>query len=235
MFLSIVIPAYNEEKRVGTTLEAYSKFFRNKFKKLEILVVVDGTDDTDKIVRNMSKKYRFIKLIKYDHRLGKGGGVYEGFKAAKGEIIGFTDADNSVNAPFFEKVLEGLKKSDCSIGSRRMKGSAMILPQSTTWIVSMRIVSRIYNSLVKLILFMNIQDTQCGAKVMKRKVYEAIKNDLNVTGFEFDVELLWRIKKNGFKIIEVPVIWKHNLESKSSIKNSVKFFVLLFKLRFGIN
>lgn len=232
--VSIVIPAYNEEKRIGRTLGEYADFFGKKYRKLEIIVVFDGTDGTDKVVRRYSRKYRFIKLLQFPKRLGKGGGVYAGLAAATGDVIGFVDADNSIETKYFARVLEGLGDADCSIGSRRVKGSAMILPQSTTWIVSMRIVSRIYNKLVKLILWMNIQDTQCGAKAMKRKVYDAIKDDLKVMGFEFDVELLWRIKKKGFKILEVPVVWEHNLESKSSIKNSYKFFLLLLKLRLGM-
>jgi glycosyltransferase involved in cell wall biosynthesis len=232
--LSIIIPAYNEECRIGATLLAYAKFFKKKIKNLEIIVVCDGTDNTDIVVRKIAIKYKFIKLLKFPHRLGKGGGVYEGFKAAKGDIIGFADADNSIEPIFFDRLIQNLKFCDCAIGSRRGKGAKMILPQGTLWIISMRIVSRIFNTFANLILWLGVKDTQCGAKIMKRSVYRAIKNDLKATGFEFDVELLWYIKKYGYRIYEVPVVWKHNLESKSSIKNSYKFLILVLKLRLGI-
>ncbi len=234
MDLSIVIPAYNEERRVSKTINAYVKFFKNKMKDFEIIVVCDGNDRTDKVVRQLAKKHKCIRLLVFKNRLGKGGGVYAGFRASRGDIIGFTDADNSVEPRYFYSLIKSLRHYDCSIASRKIEGSKMIIPQSTLWVISMRIVSRVYSKLVNLILGLGIQDTQCGAKVLKKDVYTAIKHNLKVKGFEFDVELLWRIKRSGYTIHEIPVVWKHNLESKSSLKNIHKFFFLVLRLRAGL-
>ena len=229
---SIVIPAYNEERRIGKTLDSYTNFLDKKI-NYEIIVICDGcTDKTVDVVKKFQQENKKIKLFVLPKRMGKGGGVYYGFSKSMGDNIGFVDADNAVTPEEFMKLIKDIKKNDCVIASRRVKGSEMIIPpQSRLWNFTMRLLSMIFNKIVNFVFKLNIKDTQCGAKLMKRYVYEKIKNELRITGFEFDVELLWRIKKNGFNIKEVGVIWRHDLESKSSIFNSLNMLISLLKRR----
>ncbi len=227
---SIVVPAYNEEKRILKTLQAYTNHFKKR--KHELVVVCDGcTDRTVDIVKDFSRRNRNVRLLEKPNRLGKGGGVYFGFSKCNGETIGFTDADNAIGPKEYEKLLEELKTTDSVIASRRRKGSVTIVPQTKAWVLAMRFSSRVYNVLVNLMFGINVRDTQCGAKIMKRKVYNDIKKELRLTGFEFDVELIWRIKKHGYAVREVGIKWVHNLDSKSSLKNSYRMFRSLLKRR----
>jgi len=232
---SIVIPAYNEEKRVGKTLECYTNFLAKRKLKYEMIVVCDGcTDRTVDVVKKFQKHNKKIKLFVLPQRLGKGGGVYYGFSKCSGNFMGFVDADNAVRPEEFMKLLDNMKSADCVIASRRVKNSLMIIPpKSRLWNFTMRLLSRIFNKFVVNFIFrLHIKDTQCGAKFMKREVYESIKNELEIGGFEFDVELLWRIREHGYKIREVGIIWRHDLESKSRILNSLNMLIALLKRKY---
>ncbi|MFC2143113.1 glycosyltransferase [Candidatus Aenigmatarchaeota archaeon] len=230
---SIVVPAYNEENRVSHTLDDYTEFFDKKNVEYEIIVVCDGcTDNTVGVVRGKAKINNKIKLFEVDRRLGKGGGVYYGFSKCDGRTIGFVDADNAIRPQEYDKLLQTLEKTDAVIASRRTKESSMTIPNAKkAWLVSMRAASRIYNVIVNVMFGIGIKDTQCGAKIMKRPVYDDIRNELKLSGFEFDVELIWRIKKHKYEVKEVGISWYHDLDSKSSIKNSFNMFISLLKRR----
>lgn len=223
--LSIIMPAYNEEKRIGNTLLSYANYFKNA----EFIVVCDGcTDKTEEIVEKIAKNHKNIRLLHFSEKLGKGGGVYAGFMEAKGDCIGFTDADNSVNVEEFKRLLNEMKINDCVIGSRRLPESQINFSVPLV----RRSFSGLFNKIVNILFGLGIKDTQCGAKIFKRSCYEKIKNNLVCRGFEFDVELLWKIKKNGFGIKEVPITWNHDVDnSKSRVRNSVKMFYSLLKMR----
>jgi len=221
---SIIIPAYNEELRIRRTVEDYTKFFKGDY---EFVVVCDGNDKTAGIVKKMSKRDKRIRIIISKKRLGKGGGIYKGFDSAKGNIIGFTDADGGVNPREYKKLLSYIKDYDCVIASRRIKGSK--ITRNRSW--NIIIVSFIFNRIVNFLFNLGIKDTQCGAKITKKEVYNEIKNDIFLNGFEFDVELLWRIKKAGFTIKEVPIIWSHDPRSKTNIKNHPNLLYQIIKLR----
>lgn len=233
MMHSIVIPAYNEEKRVGRTLTDYTGYFDRKGVDYELVVVCDGcTDKTVDVVKKLADSGNRIKLFEVGRRLGKGGGVYYGFSKCSGDTVGFSDADNAIKPEEYDKLLNTLNSWDCAIASRREKESATVIPNAKkTWVLSMKIASMVFNVYVNLTFWIKIKDTQCGAKVMNRPVYDDIKNELFVHGFEFDVELLWRIRKHGYRIKEVGIRWVHDLDSKSSLKNSSKMFTSLLRRR----
>jgi glycosyltransferase involved in cell wall biosynthesis len=231
---SIVIPAYNEEKRVGKTLADYSSYFDSRGVDYELVVVCDGcTDKTTDIVKKFAGSDSRVKLFEVDRRLGKGGGVYYGFSKCTGDTVGFSDADNAIKPEEYDKLLNTLNNGwDCAIASRREKDSITVIPNAkTSWILAMKVASRTFNFLVNSVFGIKTKDTQCGAKVMKRHVYESIRHELMVPGFEFDVELLWRIKEHGYKTKETGIRWVHDLDSKSSLKNSHKMFMSLLKRR----
>ncbi len=222
---SIVIPAYNEEKRIERTLRKYTQTFGKGY---EFITICDGTDKTGNIVKELSKKDKRIRpLILEYHLKGKGESVYKGFDLSKGKTVGFTDADCSVKPKEYKKLIEGLKYCDCVVASRRVDGAKIVM--NRPWHI--QFASFVFNKIVNFLFGLGIKDTQCGAKVMKKHVYEKIKKDLTLMGFEFDVELLWRIKKSGFSILEVPIVWLHDVRSKTKISNHPNLLYKILKLR----
>ena len=220
---SIVIPAYNEEERIETVISNYSNYFQNQ----EIIVVCDGSDNTSSIIKKLSKNYPTIRLLSFEKRLGKGGAIIEGFKVANGDKIGFVDADESVHPNDVKKMFDALSDADGVIASRRLKDSQILVKQP----LKRRITSKTFNIMVRTIFGLDFKDTQCGAKVFRKKVIEDVLNELKTKKFEFDVELLWKLKNKGYKIIEFPVTWKHSEGSSFSLSNAPTMFFSLLKVR----
>ncbi len=229
MELSLIIPAYNEEKRIGSVLNSYSSFLDKKY-DYELIIVIDGNDNTAGIVRKWISCNPRIKLMEFTKRLGKGAAVIQGFKESRGEVVGFVDSDGSITPYDFEKLISALSEADCVIASRRVEGAQISVLQP----LNRRISSKVFNIIVNLMFDLRINDTQCGAKVMKKNPLEKLMPYFRTAGFEFDVELLWRIKSAGFKIKEVPVVWKHERGSTFSLKYSMMMFLNLVKLRFSL-
>jgi len=222
--LSLIIPAYNEEKRIIPVINN----FLNSFSDIELIIVNNGSmDNTTDLIKNY--KTSKVRLLDFKEKLGKGGAIIEGMKIAKGEFIGFSDADQAVMPEDFKKLIKYLKFYDCAIGSRRIKGADIKIKQS----LKRRLSSRIFNVIVNLIFNLKIKDTQCGAKVFRRKTIEKILPRLKIKDFAFDIDLLYNAKLLGYKIKEVPVNWKHQEGSKFSLTNSPKMFLSLLRLRFN--
>ncbi|MEK6844140.1 MAG: glycosyltransferase [Nanoarchaeota archaeon] len=214
---AIIIPAYNEEKRIEKTLEAYSNFFnfmkRNAKLDYEILVVINNTTDkTEEIVkkwRDRCDNIGYINLL----RGGKGYAIIEGFKDAlirRNDFIGFVDADMATNPEEYYKLVYNLNNCDGAIADRYLKDSEVFPPATFRRLI----VSRIFNFLIRALLFLNYRDTQCGAKIFRRNTIEKIIPQLSMSQWAFDVELLYLLKNKGFKIISVPTKWYDREYSK---------------------
>ncbi|MBI3190747.1 glycosyltransferase family 2 protein [archaeon] len=228
---SIVIPAYNEEKRIGKAIVDYCTYLNKSKKDYEIIVISDGSvDDTEKIVNDMARKNKRIKLITSSERLGKGRAVVEGLKKCRGEFAGFMDADEPITPDEYMKLFGFLNKYDCVIASRRTADSVITISQP----LKRRIASKTFNFITNSFFHLGIRDTQCGAKVFRMKALNRIIDDMKLSGFEFDVELLWRLKKDGYSIFEAPVKWKHGEYSKVSLRIAPKMFFGILKLRLGL-
>jgi len=236
MKLSIIIPAYNEEKRIGNTLKEYGKFFQNLKKQgildFEIVIVMNNaTDNTGKIIRKFSKKYKYIKYLNFKPK-GKGFAVKKGFEYSlkrKNDLIGFVDADMSTSPPAFYDLFKNIRNNDGIIASRWIKGARV---EERT--LRRKIVSKTFNFIVGCLFFLSYKDTQCGAKIFKRKVIKKITYELNALGWVFDVNLLYLCKKYKFKIKEYPTVWKDKKKSKITnlFKTSIQMFFEIVKLRF---
>ena len=208
--VSIIIPAYNEEKRIGKTLDANLKFFkdlkRKKILDFEIIVVVNGsTDKTIEIVKSLAKKNKELKYLDLK-RGAKGYAVIEGFKEAlksDSNLIGFKDADMATKPEVYHDLIKRIGNHDGIIASRYVKGS-IINPKPT---LERKIASRIFNTLIRSTLFLPHKDTQCGAKLFKRKALEKTIPHLTFSQLAFDVDLLYNLRKKGFRIKEIPTIW----------------------------
>lgn len=230
MEISVIIPAYNEEKRIGRTIERVYEYFKGKNYDFEIIVVDDGSyDGTIKVVEKFSEGKREIKIIKHEKNMGKGAAVRTGVLNSSGKLILFTDADLSTPIEEFEKLKEKVEKGyDIAIGSRGVKGSKIVIPQ--VWY--RRLVGKIFPFLVRFLIMKDFKDTQCGFKLFKKEAGKKIFSELKTSGFAFDVEVLLRGKKLGYKIAEVGVLWYNSPESKVSIlKSPIRMLLELKKIK----
>jgi glycosyltransferase involved in cell wall biosynthesis len=235
MKLSIIIPAYNEEKRIGRTLDAYSSFFDKIYEKnkldYEILVVINGTiDKTEEVVKSFQKKNKKISYLNFKMG-GKGFAIIEGFKDSlkrKNNLIGYVDADMATPPKsFYDLVLE-INNFDGSIASRYVAGSE-VYPK-----ISFRrtLVSRVFNLLVRTLFYIRYKDTQCGAKLFTRNAIERVLPLLGMTGWAFDIELLYLLKKNNLKAKEVKTIWREIEGTHINIlKSTIQMIFAVIQLR----
>lgn len=235
MKVSIVIPAYNEEKRIGKTLKEYSRHFESLRRKnkldYEILIVINSsTDRTEEIVKKFKKKNRRINYFNLN-KGGKGSAIIEGFKHAlkrKNHLIGFVDCDMSTTPQEYSRLIQNIKDYDGIIASRYVQG-AKVSPKPTPQRI---IASRIYNALIRTLFFFPYRDTQCGAKIFKRKVIEKIINSFILTRWAFDVDLIYNARKQGFKIKEFPTVWADKEYSKLNFARTGPFMALsIMRLR----
>jgi dolichyl-phosphate beta-glucosyltransferase len=213
--LSIVIPAFNEEKRLGATIKSSLDWCRACDSPCEIVVVDDGsTDFTLEVARSFEAAGNNVRVISCPHR-GKGGTVKAGMLAAKGEYVLFMDADGATPLSEINKLIEQLQAGyDVAIGSRARHGADD--PQVAMSVVR-RLVGETFISVVHLLAFGGIEDSQCGFKMFRRQVVPSIFSRQQVMGFAFDVEILFIASRLGLSIAEVPVQWHAQPGSKVRI------------------
>lgn len=208
MKVSIVIPSHNEEGIIAAVLRNISGYFP----ECEIIVVSNGcTDRTPEIVDSLGLGN--VRHIVIRERIGKGAAVLEGFRKARGEIIGFIDADDAFRNADIRMVIEEVSNVDCVIGSK-WKGRKF---SQVDWPFARKIASRAANLFIRAVFGLNFSDTQAGLKFFRRKVLESIDLDFVCRGFEFDIELLYKIKKKGFEIREIWVPIKSKNTSTFSL------------------
>lgn len=222
--ISLIIPAYNEERRIKKVISR----FASELPAQEIIVVCDGEDNSRSVVNEVSTDYSNVYLLSFDKRLGKGGALVEGFKKARGDVVGFVDADESITPNDFKAMLLALHNVDGVIASRRLKDSHILMEQP----LNRRAASKAFNILVRFLFGLEFSDTQCGAKVFKGQPIRDVLNELETCGFEIDVEILWRLKEKGYKIIEHPITWKHCEGSKFKLSQSKDMLISLLRIRF---
>lgn len=213
---SIVIPAYNEERRIGKTLEKIKQHG-----KYEIIVVDDGSKDR---TAEIAKKHG-ARVVKNQKNKGKGYSVRRGMLAATHDRVLFTDADLSTPIEELDKVLE--VDADIAIGSRNCTGALRVEDQG----LMRRSAGRIFNLLTRMITGVKAADTQCGFKLFSKKTIKPIFSQQKLDGFSFDVEILYLAKKLGYKIEEVPVRWHDDKRSTVKMRDSLKMFFDLIRIR----
>jgi len=210
-YLSIIIPAYNEEKRLDKTFLELEGFLVNQKYTYELIFVIDGS--TDK-TREIIEKFIFNKpdctLLSFDENRGKGFAIKEGMLKANGEFVLFTDVDLSTPIQELNKLLEHIKSNEIVIGSRYMDSYSIKLKQP----FFRRIISRLGNLLIRSVLGLNIKDTQCGFKLFQHDAAKRIFSNTSINRWGFDIEALAIAKKFRFKIKEVAVNWFDDKDSK---------------------
>lgn len=205
VYISIVIPAYNEEKRIGCTLEQVHAYFTFCGDAFEIIVVDDGSNDgTEFLARRLARELGNIYLVSYAPNHGKGYAVKQGVLASHGRFVLITDADLSTPIDESEKLLTVCRGSaDVAFGSRALPGSKIEVNQS----MARRIMGRVFNLMVRVLAVPDVKDTQCGFKCLKGDIARELFAEQVTERFAFDVELLARAKKTGRDIAEVPIRW----------------------------
>ncbi|MFA4875902.1 MAG: dolichyl-phosphate beta-glucosyltransferase [Methanoregula sp.] len=220
---SIVIPAYNEEKRISQLFDSIQQFDG------ELIIVCDGTDRTADVVGTIAARRPDlnIRCLSFDHRLGKGGGVLAGLTAAGAPRVGYFDADGSTSIREMQTLFARLDSADAAIGSRWVPGSNLVVRQGFL----RRLESRVFNLLIRLLFGLSFHDTQCGAKVFRQEALLPLLPRMVSRGFEFDVELLWRLREAGCTIAEVPIEWQNKGDSRVQAMDMIRMLVGLFTIR----
>lgn len=222
---SLVIPAYNEAQRIGELLDQLRDFAG------EVIFVCDGTDATGDVIDSFEVSHPGVRFhcIHAKHRLGKGGAVLAGMQSAAGSYVGYMDADGSTPLDQMRLLYAALETCDGAIGSRWVEGSVLIRPQG--WM--RRMESRAFNLLVRILFSLNYHDTQCGAKAFRCSAVQEVAQTVRISGFAFDVELLWRMRQRGYTIHEVPIEWRNNESSKVDGSDALKMLASLVRIRFS--
>ena len=222
---TLVIPAYNEEKRIRSLLEDLSGF------RGDLIFVCDGTDATPAVIGAFAAAHPSlsIRCLTFPVRLGKGGGVVAGIREASTRYVGYMDADGSTSLSEMERLFDCLVDADGAIGSRWLPGSVMTVRQG----LRRRAESRLFNLVVRLLFGLGYRDTQCGAKVFRREALDRVLPSIRSTGFEFDVELLWRLAQSDCRVEEVPITWENRDESKVGTSDAQEMLSGMIRLRFG--
>ena len=233
--LSIVIPAYNEEKRLGRTLERIQTHFAAcpaglELSDIEIIVVDDGSaDGTAQVVQNYAAQITGLRLVSNGTNRGKGYSVRHGMAKATGRIALFSDADLSSPIEESAKLLAAIEAgSDVAIGSRALDRSLIVTHQSP----AREVAGMIFNGFVRLVTGLPFRDTQCGFKAFRRERCRVIFEQQRIERFGFDPEILFLAQWHGLKVVEIPVRWSHDPATKVHVlRDSLLMFGNLFCIR----
>jgi len=211
--LLLLIPAYNEERRIEPVLRDYARFIQEQYRgRCQIVVVLNGcTDNTLGVVQKVAREFSSVSYLNFAEPIGKGGALIEGLKLAPyGDFIGYVDADGATPPRAFLELVRHLNEADCVIGSRWLPGAVIHQSQAG----HRQFASRAFHLIVQWLFWLNIRDTQCGAKVMKRVAVEKIHSYLRIADMAFDINLLVALHRAGFRILEVPTEWTDQIGSK---------------------
>ena len=227
--LSIIIPSFNEEPRLPTSLEKIAAYIRNKRPNTEVIVVDDGSADrTAAVAESWRGRIPQLRVLSNGVNRGKGFSVRHGSLEAHGEIILFTDADLSSPIEEGEKLFAALQSHDVAIGSRAVDRSLIEVHESPF----REFAGVVFNKIVRLILRLPFVDTQCGFKAFRRERCRIIFEQQTIERFGFDPELLYLARHHGLSIKEVPVRWAHSPATKvNMMQDSVGMFVDVFLIR----
>lgn len=229
--LLLLIPAYNEEQRIEPVLRDYATYFKEHYAgRFQIIVVLNGCrDNTLGVVQRVSRDHPNVGALEYLEPIGKGGALIEGLRLAPlADLIGYVDADGATAPKEFLHLVHQLDQADCVIASRWLPGAILHQAQSN----KRQFASRVFHLIVQCLFWMNIRDTQCGAKVMRRAAVEKVHNQLLIADMAFDINLLYALKRAGLRVLELPTEWTDKAGSKVVLgRTSLTMFLSVVRLR----
>ncbi|KKW37432.1 MAG: UDP-glucose-undecaprenyl-phosphate glucosyltransferase [Candidatus Adlerbacteria bacterium GW2011_GWB1_54_7] len=229
--ISIVIPAYNEARRLGDTLSTIVEYIEGRFRMHEIIIVDDGSRDrTAEAALWLSESRRDIKVLRQSPNRGKGAALQRGVLESTGEYVLCTDADLSTPIEEIEKLFPRLQRDgyDVAIGSRKLKTSRTVQP------LHRRLFGDLSNLFIRLMLGLPFRDTQCGFKLFRRNAAVRLFKPLKMQRFSYDFEVLLRAQKLGMHVAEVGVRWTHSPQTTVTARDAVQSFFDVFRVRFGL-
>jgi dolichyl-phosphate beta-glucosyltransferase len=227
-FLSIVVPAYDEETRLPGSLQAIADFVAQKTYPVEVLVVDNNSRDrTGQIIKEYAGKFPFVQGL-FEGTQGKGAAVRSGMLAARGEYRFICDADLSMPIEEIDRFLPPrLEGYDIAIASREAPGAVRY---EEPWY--RHLMGRVFNAIVRLFAVPDLQDTQCGFKMFRAEVAENLFPLQTMNGWSFDVEILYAARHWGYTIVEVPIHWYYKNNTRiHPIHDSLDMFAEVFKIR----
>jgi len=227
--ISVLVPTYNERENLPELLKRISKVFREKKIDGEVIVIDDNSPDgTGELAEELRKKYSFLKVIHRRAKLGLGSAYLEGFGLSSGQLIFTMDSDLSHDPKYLPRFIEAAKRADLVVGTRYMKGGKTI-----GWGIYRRLVSRGANFLAKLVIRDGVKDVTSGYRAYHRKILERIPLDkIQSSGYAFQLEMMYEVKRRGFKIKSVPITFvdRKRGKSKLGIRDILGFLKLAVKL-----
>jgi dolichyl-phosphate beta-glucosyltransferase len=229
---SIIIPAYNESRRIVATLNRVLSYLAEQGWDAELIVVNDGSrDDTADIVRRFAERNPMMRLLENPGNKGKGYSVRHGMLSAQGEMLLFSDADLSSPIEEAAKLFHAIGAgADIAIGSRWLKPELQSERQS----LHRQLFGRIYNLLLRVILGLQFKDTQCGFKAFSRRAARSIFPLQKIERWGFDPELIFLARKQGLKVVEVPVRWGHDEKTTlSPLRDGLRMFIEILRIRWN--
>jgi glycosyltransferase involved in cell wall biosynthesis len=230
-YLSVVIPAYNEALRIGSTLEKVRQYLDTRNFPCELVIVDDGSwDETPQLLADYCERHPATRVLRNEPNRGKGYTVRRGALEARGQWVLFTDADLSAPIEETNKLLAAVESTgaDAAVGSRALNRRLIGVHQP--W--RRELAGHVFNFLVRLFTGLKIRDTQCGLKLFRRSTTRRAFELQRVTGFGFDPEVLFLIERLGGRVVEVPVRWNDNPATKVHfLRDSIRMFLDLVRLR----
>ena len=228
-WLSVVIPAYNEEGRLPGTLAHVLAYLEGQGLTFEILAVDDGsTDRTVEVVKQLAGRDERIRVIREGHR-GKGAAVRAGALAAAGQRIVFCDADLSNPVEELTRLPARLVEAPVVIASREGHGANRVDEPFYR-----HLMGRVFNFVVRSLAVPGVHDTQCGLKAFTREAARELFSRQTIEGFGFDVELLFLARKHGYRVLEIPVTWRHVPASRvDPLRDTLRMFTDVLRVRWN--
>lgn len=232
-FLSVIIPAFNEEQRLPKTLDQVLTFLKSQPYQSEILVVENASqDNTYQVAEQFASQHNTQELpveVIRESVQGKGAAVKRGIFATKGEYRFMCDADLSMPVTEINRFFPpNLDQVDISIASREAPGAVRYNEPTYR-----HLVGRVFNTLIRILALPGLNDTQCGFKCFRAPIAEELFNEMTITGWSFDVEILYLAQQRSYRILEIPIPWYYNPDSHISVfKDSMQMALDIFKIRF---
>lgn len=229
--LSIVIPAFNEERRLPETLRRVRAYLEARRADAEVIVVDDGSRDaTAALVEARRGEFPGLRLVSNGVNRGKGYSVRHGMLEARGRIVLFTDADLSAPIEEADKLLAAMRDHEVAIGSRGVDRSLIEVHQSPL----RELAGIVFNFLVRAITGLRFVDTQCGFKAFLREPSRIIFEQQRIERFGFDPEILFLAKRHGLRAVEIPVRWAHDPQTRvNMVRDSLRMFGEVLSIRWN--
>ena len=226
--LSVIIPAFNEVKRIESTLAAADEYLKEKRISYEIIVVDDGSKDgTAALVRHLAEHIKYLSVLKLPYNQGKGAAVKKGMLAADGDLMLFMDADGSTNINELEKLIPYASQGyDIIFGSRLVQGAVKQTRQGHI----RELLGWVFRTLSHLLTGIDVIDPQNGFKLFTQSAGRRIFSEIKTDGWSFDVEIFVLAKRFNLKVREVPIVWVNDERSKISFVSMLRMLFDLLKL-----